>query len=166
MKTLRIAAALICAAGGAVAGPLDGKSYIIELTSSQFVSGSGQDLVPPLFEVLSQTEMVSVEGPEADIVINIVPDRDDGRWVEEDEGAQVWLYTVSILIGISPGGYRIPEDGTPVFGVRAVLETPNPDREDELACLIGLAARAAVKSYQPEGLFEADGSGCLREASR
>ncbi len=165
MKTL-LAALAVCAAGSAMAGPLDGKSYIIELTSSQFVSGYGQDLVPPLYKVLSETEMVSVEGPQADLVVNIVPDRDDGRWVDADEGAQVWLYTVSILIGISPGDYRFPEDGTPVFGLRAVLETPNPDREDELACLIKLAARAAVEGYQAEGLFEADGSGCLRDASR
>ncbi|MDJ0629641.1 MAG: hypothetical protein QNJ44_15395 [Rhodobacter sp.] len=165
MKTLTFAAIFAGAACGAMAGPLDGKSYIIELTSSQFASGYGEYLVPPLYEVLSETQMVSVTGPEADIVVNIVPDRDDGRWVG-DGASRAWLYTVSITIGISPGTYRIPDDGTPVFGVRAVLETPNPDREDELSCLIKLATRATVESYQPKGLFEADGSGCLREASR
>ena len=44
-------------------------------------------------------------------------DRDDGRWVDEGEERR-WLYTVLITVGISPGTYRFPEDGTPVFGVR------------------------------------------------
>ena len=67
-----------------------------------------------------------------------------------------------ITVGISPAAYVIPEDQTPAFGVRADLLTPNPDRDDELACLIKLAARTALANYAPTGLFQTDGSSCLR----
>ncbi len=56
----------------------------------------------------------------------------------------------------------IPDDQTPAYGVRVHLLTPDRDREDELACLITLATRAAITNYQPEGLFRTAGAACLR----
>ena len=145
-----------------VAGPLDGKSYIIELTSSQFVSGYGNDLVPPLVSALKRSNLKAVHGDEADYVVNIVTDMDVGQWMWEGD-EQVWIHTVQITVGISPVTYVIPDDGTPVFGVRVTLLTPNPDREDELACLIKLAARTAAANYQETGMLQIDGQSCLRK---
>lgn len=155
--------ALVCAvtASGSLAGPLDGKRYMIELTSSQFASGYGAYLVPPLVDAFSAAGLEVVAGPEADVVVNIITDRDTGQWLDVGDDF-AWLYTVMITVGISPASYVIPEDQSPVFGVRATLLTPNPDRDDELACLIRLAARTALANYAPTGFFQTDGSSCLR----
>ena len=82
-------------------------------------------------------------GPGADIVVNIQTESDVGQWLGKGTN-RVWTYTLSITVGLSPETYVIPFDGTPAFGVTARLKTPNPDREDELACLITLAARTAL----------------------
>jgi hypothetical protein len=42
------------------------------------------------------------------------------------------------------------------------LMTPNPDRQDEMYCLIKLAARTALANYRPKGIFPVDGSSCQR----
>lgn len=144
------------------AGPLDGKSYIIELSSSQYESGYGAYLVPPLASALAKSGMVARNGPGADVVVNIVTKSDVGQWIGEGENRE-WIYTFDITVGISPESHSIPIDGTPVFGIRARLLTPNSDREDELVCLIKLAARTAVADYQPTGVFQTDGSSCLRK---
>lgn len=149
-------------AAPAWAGSLDGKTFIIEMSSSQYASGYAEYLVPPLAKVLARSRMKPMKGPGADVAINIVTHSDGGQWVGEGEGRQ-WLYTVSITVGISPGDYGIPVDGTPKFGVRASLVTPDGDREDELACLIGLAAEQAIDRYRLEGLIEIDGAACLRK---
>ncbi|MDU8910923.1 hypothetical protein [Aestuariicoccus sp. MJ-SS9] len=146
---------------GAATGGLDARTYVIELTSSQFVSGYGGDLVPPLVSALGRKGMRAVENQDAEVVVNIVTDMDVGQWMWRGD-EQKWIYTVRIMVGISPVDYVIPEDGTPVFGVRVRLETPNPDREDELGCLIRLAARTAVEQYRPAGMIELDGQECLR----
>ena len=57
----------------------------------------------------------------------------------------------------------IPFDGTPVFGITASLQTPNPDGLDEMHCLIERAARTALKNFRPTGVFKTDGSVCLRK---
>lgn len=146
----------------ALAGPLDGKTYIVELSSSQYDSGYGTYLLPPLVKALASSGMTDKRGPGADVVVNIVTDSDVGRWV--GSGAQrVWIYTISATVGISPESYAIPYEGSPAFGVRAVLQTPNPDRPDEMDCLIGLAARTAIASYRPTGILDTDGSACLRD---
>lgn len=145
----------------AVASPLDGKSYIIELSSSQYSSGYGEYLVPPLTKALRHSGMRNKNGPGADVVVNVVPQSDVGKWVKTAQGKE-WLYTLSVTVGISPAETNLPIDGTPVFGVRASLLTPNADREDELSCLIGLAARTAVANYRPKGIVAVDGSSCLR----
>lgn len=149
-------------ASPAAADPLAGKSYIIQLSSSQYESGYGHYLVPPLAKVLKASGMQAKAGPGADLVANIETGGDTGRWV--GAGAQkVWIYKVTATVGLSPESYNFPDDGKPQFGVRAVLETPNPDREDEMDCLITLAAQVALRDYRPKGLEVVDGQGCLRK---
>lgn len=161
----RLVLAGLVAALGAVparAGGLEGKSYIIEMSSSQYSSGYADYLVPPLAAALAKSAMKPLKGPGADVAVNVVTHSDVGQWIGEGEGRQ-WLYTVSITVGISPGDYQIPVDGTPQFGVRASLMTPNGDRGDEMACLIGLAAGQAIARYRPAGMIEIDGKACLRK---
>ncbi|MCB2125944.1 MAG: hypothetical protein H6897_15895 [Rhodobacteraceae bacterium] len=155
-----LAAALV-AATPVGAGPLDGKRYMIELTSSQYGSGYGEYLVPPLAAALAKAGLRTARQPPVDIIVNVVTGADVGRWVGTGASRQ-WLYTVTVTVGISPEAYVIPPDGTPAFGVRAKLVTPNPDREDELDCLIRLAARTAVANWRPTGMFGTDGSACRR----
>ena len=85
----------------ALADPLAGKSYIIEMSSSQMASGYGEYLIPPLARALAGSPMRPQNGPGADLVVNIVTDSDVGRWVE-GAGGRVWLYTISVTVGISP----------------------------------------------------------------
>lgn len=158
MRALVLLALLACPAQAA---PLAGKSYIIQLSSSQYASGYGRYLVPPLAKVLKASGMQAKSGPGADLVANIETGGDNGRWV--GAGAQkLWIYRVTATVGLSLESYAFPDDGTPQFGVRAVLETPNPDREDEMDCLIDLAARVALRDYRAKGLEVVDGQGCLR----
>lgn len=159
---LRLTLALILLASQAAADPLAGKSYIIELSSTQSSSGYGEYLLPPLLKVMQHSGLKAQNGPGADLVINIKPESDVGAWVGAGEN-RVWLYTISVTVGISPESYMIPLDGTPVFGITTSLQTPNPDRQDEMDCLITLAARTALKNYRPTGMFKTDGSTCLRQ---
>jgi hypothetical protein len=147
--------------GPAAAGPLDGKRYIIELTHSQHSSGYGEFLVGPLDRALRRAGLRPANGPGADVVVNAVPTSDTGRWTGTG-AARAWTYRIQITVGISPEDYVLPPDGTPLFGVRATLDTPNPDRPDELACLVTLAARTAVANWRPRGLLRTDGQSCLR----
>ncbi len=153
---------LVSPVTAAGAGPLKGNSYIIELSSSQFSSGYGDYLLPPLIEVLERSEMTAANGSGADVVVNIVTQSDVGQWIGQGDD-RAWIYTFDITVGISPESYLIPIDGTPVFGIRARLLTPNSDREDELDCLIKLAARTALAQYRATGIFQTDGSSCLRK---
>lgn len=146
----------------AMAGPLDGKTYIIEMSSSQNSSGYSRYLVPPLAKALNDAGLKSKGGPGADLAANVITHSDVGQWMNTGSDRQ-WLYTVTITVGISPENYRIPYEGTPKFGVAATLVTPDGDREDELACLIGLAARTAVEKYKPDGLMRISGDACLRK---
>jgi hypothetical protein len=149
--------------GTAQAGsPLDGKTYIIEMSSSQSTSGYAHYLVPPLARAIARAGLKAKGGPGADIVFNLVTHSDVGQWMNTSQGRE-WLYTVTITTGISPESYVIPFEGTPQFGVAASLVTPNPDREDELACLIDLATREAIARYRPTGIIEISGQSCLRK---
>jgi hypothetical protein len=152
----------LTSATAAIAGPLEGKTYIIEMSSSQNSSGYSRYLVPPLAKTLNEGGLKSKNGPGADFVANVVTRSDVGQWMKTGSGRQ-WLYTVTITVGISPESYSIPYEGTPKFGVAAMLVTPNGDREDELACLIGLATRTAVEKYKPAGFMAISGDGCLRQ---
>lgn len=159
-----------CAVSGLVAfvarsaSPLDGKSYMIEMSSSQSKSGYGDYLLPPLTRVLDKSNLRPWKklGPGADVIFNIVTHSDVGQWVAT-AGRREWLYTQTITVGISPESYSIPYEGTPQFGVAATLITPNSDREDELACLIELAARQAIARYKPSGIVKISGQACLRK---
>lgn len=148
-------------ATSAAAGPLDGRSYIVELTSAQYGSGYGEHLVPPLAAALAGAGLRPARQGAADLVVNIVTAADHGRWMDT-AGGHAWIHRVTVMVGISPAAHVIPPDGTPAFGVRARLLTPDPDRADELDCLIRLAARTAVANYRPAGLFATDGAACLR----
>lgn len=139
-----IAAAIgFCFANGSAASPLDGKSYIIELSLSQYGSGYGNYLVPPLAKTMARSGLRAANGPGADVVVNIQTSSDVGKWIGTG-ASRIWMYEIAVTVGISPESYQIPFEGTPAFGVKAKLMTPNPDRDDELACLIGLAARTAL----------------------
>lgn len=146
----------------AAATPLAGQSYIIELSSSQSASGYGDYLLLPLMRALRGSDMVPhrILGPGADIVVNVVTSSDVGAWRGDP---QVWTYTISATVGLSPESHAIPYDGTPAFGVRAVLQTPNPDRPDEMDCLIALATRTALANYRPTGILQTNGQSCLRQ---
>lgn len=144
------------------ASPLDGKTFIIQISSTQNDSGYSAYLLPPLGREIAKAGLKPVKpGPGADVVFNIVTDSDVGQWVETASGRE-WLYTVTITTGISPEDYVIPFEGTPQFGVAVTLITPDSDREDEFACLIGLATREAIARYRPKGLIKLSGQSCLR----
>ena len=151
----------ICATVHAGA-PLDGKTYIIEMSSNQSASGYASYLVPPLARAIDRAGLTPKDGPGADVVFNIVTHSDVGQWVETASGRE-WLYTFTVTVGISPEMYVIPFEGTPQFGVAARLVTPNSDREDELACLVDLAAREAIARYRPKGMVQISGQSCLRK---
>lgn len=164
MRSALILLALVALPAGAdtLTGLLSGKSFIIQMSSSQYSSGYGQYLLPPLQQVMSTSGMRAQRGPGAEVVVNVETDSDVGQWVARG-GGQVWLYTIAATVGLSPESYEIPWEGTPAFGVRASLLTTNPDRQKEWDCLIKLAARTALQNYRPEGLLGVDGQGCNRE---
>lgn len=136
---------------------------MIEMSSGQSKSGYGDYLLPPLMRVLDKSTLTPAKmGTSPDVIFNIVTQSDVGQWMET-AGGRAWLYTVTITVGISPESYVIPFEGTPQFGVAVRLVTPNGDREDELVCLIDLAAREAISRYQPKGLVKLSGQSCLRE---
>jgi hypothetical protein len=159
--TMRALILTLLLATPAAADPLAGKSYIIQLSSTQYSSGYGTYLLPPLATVMEHSVMRSQNGPGADVVVNVQTASDVGRWVGT-RADRVWIYTISATVGISPEGYSIPYKGTPAFGITAVLQTPNPDRQDEMDCLIALAARTALANYRPTGLLKTDGASCIR----
>lgn len=142
-------------------GPLAGKSYIIQMSSTQYSSGYAEELLPPLYAAMTVSGMRAQGGEGADLVVNVETQSDVGRWVEQG-GDRVWLYTISATVGISPESFDIPYDGTPAFGARASLMTTNPDRPKEWQCLITLAARTALQNYRPTGLVGVDGQACNR----
>lgn len=149
------------AAADGLAPALAGKRYIIELSSSQYDSGYGAYLVPPLDAALKAGGLRSKSGPGADIVVNIVTGSDVGRWVGKGENRR-WLYTATVTVGVSPSDYVIPHGGRPAFGVTVSLLTPNSDREDELDCMIRRAVAVALVRYRPRGHLTVDGGACLR----
>lgn len=147
---------------GALAGSLVGKTYIIEMSSSQSASGYAEYLVPPMVRALDAAGLKSKNGPGADLVVNLVTNSDVGQWIKTKSGRE-WIYTVRITAGISRPSYSIPYEGTPEFGAELTLLTPNSDREDELACMIRLAVKTAIAHYKPVGRYKASGQQCLRQ---
>lgn len=141
-----------------------GKVVIIQLTSSQMVSGFGEYLVPPLLEALEGTGLVYAFDAEPDYAASIATDSDVGRWVETEDSRD-WIYTRSVTVGLSPADVDIEPGGkpSPSFSVKTILQTPDQDRVDELNCLISLATRELAARYAPKGHFTVNGQGCLRK---
>jgi len=140
------------------------KTYIIQLTGSQYASGYGAYLVPPLQKALRKTGMKSYGGPGADYAATVEPKSDVGAWYGEGEARQ-WLYQSTVTVGLSPADIDIEPEGrlSPSFSVTARLMTPNADREDELECLIVLATRELAARYRPKGHVTVNGAGCARK---
>ena len=109
---------VLTVAGAASAGPLDGKSYIIQLSSSQYDSGYGNYLLPPLAKVMRRSGLSPKNGPGADLVVNVATSSDVGKWLGKGAN-RVWTYEIGVTVGISPESYDIPYEGTPAFGVTA-----------------------------------------------
>ena len=169
----RHAAALVLAAATAVAGAgradgvPKGATYIIQLTSSQYSSGLGEYLVPPLSRALERAGLRSRGGPGADLVATVESASDVGAWYPGRDGRE-WLYTRTVTVGLSPADADVEPEGRlqPWFAVGARIRTPDEDRVDELECLIALAVRVAVVRYRERGSVLVDGGGCARPSAR
>ncbi|WP_433990194.1 hypothetical protein SuNHUV7_15460 (plasmid) [Pseudoseohaeicola sp. NH-UV-7] len=147
--------------------PRNGK-LIIQLTSSQFASGFGEYLVPPLVDAFQKTGMVYAYDFEADFAATVETGADVGKWYEADETAdvaEVWLYERFVTVGLSPAEMDIEPHGklAPSFSITVKLVTPDQDRVDELNCLIALATRELAARYKAKGHVLVDGSSCARK---
>jgi hypothetical protein len=160
------AALVIALAGGPACaeGVPKGTSYIIQLTSSQYGSGMGEYLVPPLARALDRAGLRSKGGPGADLVATVEPLSDVGAWYPGKAGRE-WLYTRTVTVGLSPADADVEPEGRlrPWFSVAARIRTVDEDRVDELDCLIALAVRVAAVRYRERGAVLVDGSGCARD---
>jgi hypothetical protein len=162
-----IALAAAIAAGSAAAQTSPefprGGSYIIQLTSSQYASGLGEYLVPPLEKAFRQTGMRYEGGPEAQFAATVETKSDVGSWYGTGD-AKVWLYERSITVGLTPAEVDVEPEGklSPSFSVTVRMLTPDADRVDEMNCLIALATRELSARYKPRGHVLVNGSGCAR----
>lgn len=140
-----------------------GDSYIVQLTSSQFASGFGEYLVPPLIKAFRKTGLVYEPGPAAHFAATVENRSDVGSWQGTGDD-RAWLYERRVTVGLSPADVDIEPEGklSPSFSVTALIVTPNEDRVDELECLIALATRELAARYRPTGHVVVDGKGCLR----
>lgn len=139
-------------------------SFIIQLTSSQYASGMGEYLVPPLQKAFRKTGMRYEGGPGAGFAATVESGSDVGKWYGTSDAA-TWLYERRVTVGLSPASIDIEPEGrlNPSFSVTAVILTPNEDRVDELDCLIALATRELSLRYKPTGHVTIDGKGCARK---
>lgn len=136
---------------------------VIQLTSSQFVSGLGDYLVPPLYAALQEIGLIYDDGSNADYAATVEIGSDVGKWRGSDNAE--WLYERYVTVGLSPAEKDIELDGKlqPSFSVTVLLVTPDPDRVDELNCLIDLATRELAARYRPKGHVFVDGKRCARD---
>jgi len=139
-------------------------SYIIQLTSSQYASGLGDYLVPPLTRAFRKTGMRYEGGPGADYAATVETGSDVGSWYGTGDDAR-WLYKRFVTVGLSPADMDIEPEGKlkPAFSVTVTLITPNEDRVDELDCLIALATRELAARYQTTGHALVNGRSCARK---
>lgn len=142
--------------------PRNGK-FVIQLTSSQYVSGLGEYLVPPLLEAFLGSGMTYAADPDADFAATVEIGSDVGKWYGTGDAA-AWLYERFVTVGLSPAEADIEVQGklSPSFSVTAKLVTPDQDRVDELNCLIALATRELADHYKPKGHVVVDGKSCAR----
>lgn len=140
-----------------------GRTYIIELSSSQGSSGLGNYLVPPLTKAFNAAGMRYRGDAGADFAATVQNDYDVGKW-HAGAGGRRWLYTRTVTVGLSPAAADISTGNrfSPHFAVSARILTPDADRVDELNCLIALATRELAARYKPKGRVAVDGGSCLR----
>lgn len=138
-------------------------SFIIQLTSSQYASGLGEYLVPPLLRAFRKTGMRYLGGPGAGFAATVESRSDVGEWYGAGDARQ-WLYARRVTVGLSPADVDVEPEGrlSPSFAVTALVITPNEDRVDELECLIALATRELSFRYRAVGHVTVDGRGCAR----
>ncbi|MEZ5911497.1 MAG: hypothetical protein R3D84_04060 [Paracoccaceae bacterium] len=138
-------------------------TFIIHLTSSQYASGLGEYLVPPLERAMAATGLRYRGDAGADYAATVQSRSDTGQWLVDGDGRQ-WLYTREVTVGLSPADADIDTGGglRPSFSITAILRTPDADRVDELNCLISLAARELAARYVPAGSVAVDGNQCAR----
>ena len=139
-------------------------SYIIQLTGSQYASGLGEYLVPPLRKAFRRTGMRYDGSPAAQFAATVETGSDAGSW-QGAGAARAWLYRRFVTVGLSPADVDIEPQGRPEprFAVKVTLMTPDEDRLDELDCLIALATRELAARYRPEGRVSVNGQGCARK---
>ncbi|MDJ0822151.1 MAG: hypothetical protein QNJ09_10145 [Paracoccaceae bacterium] len=167
-RVLAVCLALVCGSVAFAQQSPDfprGSSFIIQLTSSQFVSGFGDYLVPPLLRAFRKTGMRYNGRANVDYAATVQTDSDVGKWVAAEDGSSVWIYRRSVTVGLSPADVNIEPKGVlrPWFAVKVVLDTPDQDRVDELNCLIALATAELAYRYKLKGLVKVNGSSCLRK---
>ncbi|MCP5085585.1 MAG: hypothetical protein GY952_02080 [Rhodobacteraceae bacterium] len=136
--------------------------FVIQLTSSQFASGIGNYLVPPLLEAFRRTGITYTGGSDADFAATVQTRSDVGKWHGKGSAA-VRLYSRFVTVGLSPANVDIEVRGrlTPRFSVTVKLVTPNQEKVDELSCLIGLATRELARRYKVKGHIKLNGKSCL-----
>jgi hypothetical protein len=139
-------------------------SFIIQLTSSQYSSGLGEYLVPPLDKAFRKAGMRYEGGPGADFAATVETGSDVGKWYGKGEAAE-WLYERFVTVGLTPSEVDVQPEGRlmPRFSVTVRLITPNEDRVDELNCLIALATRELSFRYRAAGHVNVDGKSCARK---
>lgn len=139
-------------------------SFIIQLTSSQYSSGFGEYLVPPLDKAFRKTGMRYKGGPGADFTATVETGSDVGKWYGAGD-AEEWLYERFVTVGLTPADIDVEPEGRlkPSFSVTVRLVTPNEDRVDELNCLIALATRELAVRYRPTGHVTVNGKDCARK---
>ncbi len=142
-----------------------GSSFIIQLKSSQFVSGYGNYLVPPLLRAFRKAGLRYDGGADVDYAATVQTDSDVGKWVAIPDESTVWIYQRSVTVGLSPADVNIEPRGVlrPWFAVKVLLDTPDQDRVDELNCLIALATAELAYRYRKKGFIVVNGQGCLRK---
>lgn len=140
-----------------------GRSYIVQLTSSQAGSGLGDYLVPPLTRAFRKAGLRYEGSAAAEYAATVESVSDVGRWHGTGQ-ARRWLYERAVTVGLSPASDPIDRGGRlhPAFAVTVRLRTPDADRVDELNCLIALATSELAARYRPRGHVTVNGQSCAR----
>lgn len=157
-----LVAAVLFAAGSSGAGAGDapvGRGYVVMMTQPQIASGLARHLVPPLTDALDRSGMINAKGPTAEWVVSVDSAADDGAWLGSGESRR-WRHerTVSVVFAPNRGFPRSPD--VPTLTVAAKVVTADPDRTDELRCLVDLAVKTAFARWSPSGRLAVHGVAC------